>query len=97
VTANADHLLIHHDWDMSNQRVAPEDCTHPARGSQEHILGGGTGDYHCRQCGEAMPIIAQAPKCGKCNVDYEPDPTHGAAWRCPGCGEYWGWVRKSPR
>jgi hypothetical protein len=47
-----------------NQR--PEDCTHPDRGGQEDILRAGTGDHHCRSCGEAMPIIMQPGRCLKC-------------------------------
>ncbi len=72
-------------------------CTHPDRGAQEHILGSGTGDYHCRSCGEAMPIITTGKPescvlCGSRTGRVEPDPTHGKSWRCLDCGKNWGWV-----
>lgn len=73
------------------------ECTHAERGSQEHIMGSGSGDYYCRGCREAMPIIARPARCIGCNSttsDIAPDPEHGMSWRCADCGTNWGWVRR---
>jgi hypothetical protein len=78
-----------------NERLSPNDCTHPDRGGQEHIQGAGTGDYHCRSCGEAMPIIGKPDSCILCGsrtAQLAADPTHGKSWRCSECGKNWGWV-----
>ena len=77
-------------------KVTAEDCTHPQRGGQEHIMGSGSGDYHCRACGEAMPIMGKPDRCILCNSrsgSVEPDSAHGKSWHCPDCGRNWGWVR----
>lgn len=79
------------------ERANPDNCTHPDRGGQEHILSGGTGDYYCRECGEAMPITSKPNRCmlcGSTTADIAPDPTHGRSWRCSACGKNWGWVRR---
>lgn len=79
------------------QKIAADNCTHPTRGGQEHILGSGTGDYHCVACGEAMPIVGKPDRCYVClstSGHIEPDPEHGMSWRCSDCGKNWGWVRR---
>jgi hypothetical protein len=81
-----------------SEKLRPEDCTHPDRDGQEHILGSGTGDYYCRGCGEPMPISAKPRFCQVCHSEtghFEPDPTHGRSWRCLDCGQNWGWVDRS--
>jgi hypothetical protein len=70
-------------------------CSHPTRGGQEHILGMGTGDYHCGTCHEPMPIMKQPEKCIDCGApgsSMAPDPEHGRSWHCSDCGKNWGWV-----
>jgi hypothetical protein len=78
-----------------SEKLRPEDCKHPERGGQEHLKGLGTGDYYCRGCGEAMPIIAKPRSCIMCGSKtgrIEPDPRHGKSWSCLDCGKSWGWV-----
>ena len=80
-----------------NEYISADDCTHPERGGQEHILSAGTGDYYCRSCGEAMPITGKPNRCVLCSSRESqiiPDPTHGKSWHCSECSRNWGWVRR---
>jgi hypothetical protein len=86
---------MYEDEAVTNQ-TSSENCSHPRRGGQEHILSSGTGDYHCHDCDEAMPIIGKPDRCmlcGSATAQLVPDPTHGNSWHCPDCGKNWGWVR----